>query len=106
MNTKEQTAAELARAHFSVEPGILAIYRVVAGSRERDEDEPIKLLEVNERTPPAGILPVHFGPDPQAGIHHAAVVIEVTPEEYDRLRKGELCLPNDWSLDEELPRAS
>lgn len=106
MPSKDQTAAELAQAHFSVEPDIIAIYRVLAHEREQQPTEPVKLLEVNSRTPRAGIFPVLFGPDPVAGIHYASVVIEVTPEEYASLRRGELELPDGWVVGEELRRAS
>lgn len=106
MPGKDDTAAELAQSHFSVEPDIVAIYRVVAAEREDQPSEPVKLLEVNKHTPPAGIRPVHFGPDPAVGIHHASVVIEVTPEEYEKVRRGELRLPNGWELEREYRRAS
>jgi hypothetical protein len=106
MPDKDETAAELAQAHFSVEPGIIAIYRVVAREREQQSTEPVKLLEVNTRTPAAGIRPVHFGPDPAAGIRYASVVIEVTPDEYEDLQRGTLMLPEGWELGNELRRAS
>lgn len=106
MPDKDEFAAELAQAHFTVEPDIVAIYRVVAQEREQRPSEPVKLLEVNAKTPPAGIRPVHFGPDPAAGIHHGLVVIEITPEEYARLERGELSLPEGWSVANELRRAS
>src|SRR5512144_2600583 len=88
MVDKDNTADELAQSHFRVEPDIVAIHRVVATQRESSESEPVKLLEVNEHTPSAGICPVHFGPDPAAGIYHASVVIEVTPEEYGQIQRG------------------
>ncbi len=103
---KDNTADELAQSHFSVEPDIVAIYRVVAAQRELQPSEPVKLLEVNRHTPSAGIRPVHFGPDPAAGIYHASVVIEVTPEEYEQLKRGELRLPEGWEIGQEYQRAS
>lgn len=107
MHDKDQVAAELARAHFSVEPDIVAIYRVVANQqREKRPSEPVKLLEVNANTVAAGICPVHFGPDPALGIDYASVVIEITPEEYESLVRGELTLPEGWKVADELRRAS
>ena len=106
MPNKDDTAEELARSHFTVEPDIVAIFRVRAGQRESQPSEPVKLLEVNRHTPSAGIQPVHFGPDPAAGIHHASVIIEVTPEEYEQVRRGELRLPEGWELEREYRRAS
>lgn len=56
------------------------------------------LLEVNEETTSSGVLPIYFGPDPASQIYHPSVIIEVTPEEYDKIARGELPLPNGWEL--------
>jgi hypothetical protein len=105
-SNKDEIAARFARDHFQVEPDIVAIYRVVANEREQRPSEPVKLLEVNANTPAAGIRPIHFGPDHAAGIQHALVVIEITPEEYTQLLRGELRLPEGWTVAQELRRAS
>jgi hypothetical protein len=104
---KDDVARLLAQAHFSVEPGVLRIFRVVSdAARENDPREPIKLLEVNSDTVPAGILPVYFGPHNASGILYPSVVIEVTPEEYEAISHGRLTLPNGWVLGPELPRTA
>ena len=42
--------------------------------------EPIKLLEVNENTVAAGVMPLYFGPAPASGIPYPSVIVEVTGE--------------------------
>ena len=104
---KGAVAQRLAQAHYSVEPGVMRIFRVVGdAAQENDPREPIKLLEVNSDTVPAGILPVYFGPHNASGILYPSVVIEVTPEEYELISRGQLTLPNGWALGPELPRAA
>jgi len=97
---KSETARVLADAHRKVEPGIRRIIRVV-GDREDDPREPVKLLEVNPDTSPSGIFPIVFGPDPPS-IPFPSLVIEVTEQEFQRIRAKSLPLPHGWRLDETL----
>ncbi len=85
---------------------MLQIYRIRGvADVELREDEPIKLLEVNENTVPAGIMPLRFGALPADGIVHSSIIIEVTPSEFERLQNRELVLPNGWKVEELLPRS-
>ena len=59
---------------------------------------------MNENTVPSGIMPLQFGPAPSSGIHYSSVIVEVTPDEYSKLRSGELKLPEGWTLGEEIPK--
>ena len=90
-----EESAALARAHYEVEPGLRAIYRL-------EGPDPsclrIKLLEVNEQTVPTGIMPVGFPPHPASGLHYPSVVIEVTPQEYEAIQRKELDLPAGWEV--------
>jgi hypothetical protein len=101
---KDKVASRLADSHFRIESGIRRIFRVRNSVSEADGAEPIKLLEVNEATIPSGILPVYFGPHEPAGISFPSIVIDVTPDEFERLKIHELVLPGGWELAEELPR--
>jgi hypothetical protein len=94
--TKEEAIAELAEAHFSMDTGLKAIYRLI-GNDEEDPSEPIKLLEVNEDTLPAGIVPVYFGSLPHKRIQYPYVIVEITPVEFQQLVKGEISLPYGWT---------
>jgi hypothetical protein len=88
-------AAALARAHYEVEPGLRAIYRLEGPD---PNDLRIKLLEVNEQTVPTGIVPVGFAPHPASGLHYPSVVIEVAPREYEAIQHKELSLPAGWEV--------
>ncbi len=103
MDNKALNAKRLAQLHFAVEPGMKQIFRLrAASSAEERPDEPIKLLEVNELTVPAGIMPLYFGPSPVSEIFYSTVILEVTPEEFAQIRNHELALPDGWSVGEEL----
>jgi len=91
----QEAAERLARSHYKVDPGIQAVYRLDGPD---PNDRRIKLLEVNEQTIPAGIVPVGFPPHPATGLHFQSVVIEVTPGEYERIRRRDLKLPDGWTI--------
>ncbi len=103
---KGEVANALAQAHYTVEPGIRVIARILEQDN-RDEEapgNPIKLLEANEDTTAEGIIPIFFPPDAASGVSYPSVVIEVTPAEYEEIRQRQLSLPNGWRLGEEIER--
>lgn len=105
MPNKDEEARLLAEAHYRVEVGIRTIFRIIrAADVEARPNEPIKLLEVNEFTTPSGIMPLQFGPAPASGIHFPSVIVEVTPEEFEKIQSHEMPLPNGWSVGDPLPR--
>jgi hypothetical protein len=105
MCTKEREAARLAEMHYEIESGVTEIFRVTGpGDAEAHPGEPVKLLEVNENTVAAGILPLGFGPAPELGLTSSTIIIEVTPDEFRRLREGDLALPHGWRIGEPIPR--
>jgi hypothetical protein len=107
MSNKDDEARKLARTHYEIEAGITQILRINDCSKGDMADrasEPIILLEVNENTVPSGVMPIQFGPNPAAGIHYPSVIIEVTPEEYVKIRSKELDLPPGWRVAEPISR--
>lgn len=107
MPTKDEEALELARKHYQIEPGMTQIFRIT-GSEDAElrPNEPIKLLEVNENTVPYGIMPIQFGPSPASGLHYSSIILEVTPEEFEKIQTNELKLPNGWTVGEPIPRTA
>ena len=107
MDRSKDTAAEyLAQAHYAVEPGIRLIVRLESSpDAESSSKEPIKLLEVNENTTTDGIRPVFFGAHPASGVPYPSVIVEVTPGEYEEIRRRPSLLPNGWRLGREVGRA-
>jgi hypothetical protein len=64
---KGDEAIDLAQRHYEVDVGVKDIIRFTDhASVELSPAEPIKLLEVNESTVEAGIMPIYFGPAPEA----------------------------------------
>lgn len=105
MTTKETETRRLAAIHYRVEPGVTRIHRIIDTNDDKaTADESIKLLEANANTIAAGIVPLRFGPLPSEGIHHASVIIEVTPDEFRRIKCGELRLPNGWEVGRLIPK--
>lgn len=105
MTTKDEEAVWLAQKHYEVESGLNQIFRVTATPEvEISSTEPIKLLEVNENTVPSGIMPIQFGPSPATGLHYSSIILEVTPDEYQKIQTEELRLPDGWQVGELIPR--
>lgn len=93
---KDEVARELVEGHFRVEPDLQQVIRIVADN-EDEPNEPIKLLEVNAATVATGSVERYaFGPS--ASVPFPTVIAEVTPEEFDRISRHELKLPEGWSL--------
>jgi len=102
-----KAAEVLARKHYEIEAGLTQIFRIIDAAEVADSrGAPIKLLEVNSNTPESGIMPLHFGPASASGIPYASVIIEVSPNEFEKLRSNELKLPEGWSIGEEFPKPS
>jgi len=103
--SKDAVAAELAQAHFDVDPGVKQIIRLLAPEeREADEREPIKLLEVNRDTPPVGITPVYFGTHAASGMVYPSIIVEIAPEEYTQTTLQELERRYGWRVGPPLNR--
>jgi hypothetical protein len=100
---KVATALDLARKHYDLEDGLSQIF-VTVNADEAGRSEPIKLLEVNENTVESGIMPLHFGPAPAAGIRYSSIIIEVTPNEFEKIQSHELKLPEGWEIGGQLPK--
>jgi hypothetical protein len=105
VDDKATVAKELAKRHYQVEAGLQTIIRLTGSAEvEVRHAEPIKLLEVNANTVPSGVLPVSFGPAPASGITYPSTIVEVSPEEFDKIKNEELKLPHGWILGEVLPK--
>jgi len=84
---KCESAKSLATYHSNYDPELIQVVRITAPGEET-LDEPIKLLEINASSVPAGIVPVYFGPSNL--IPFASVIVEVTPDEYELIQAKQL----------------
>lgn len=99
--SKDETARELATWHFGVEPELTRVVRILADN-EDEPGEPIKLLEVNAATVATGsVEPFAFAPS--ASVPFPTAIAEVTPEEFERIQRNEIALPQGWSLAKSQP---
>jgi hypothetical protein len=96
---QDESAKTLADKHYQLEAGLTRVIRC-SGSADILEQakEPIKLLEVNENTVPTGVMALGFDAVPDAGIRFPSVIIEVTPEEFEKIQTKELKLPKGWEI--------
>lgn len=99
--SKKEAAQNLIRWHFQVEPHLIEVHRIIADNEDAP-DEPIKLLEVNVATPPSGSVEA-FSFAPSAETPFRTVIAEITPEEFERLKRNEIKLPPGWSLEKSEP---
>lgn len=103
--SKDEEALDLARRHYEIEPGMVDVIRFTnTADVEVSAAEPIKLLEINENTVPAGIMPSYFGPAPELGFSCPSVIVEITPDEYEKVKLNELNLPAGWKFPVAIPR--
>jgi hypothetical protein len=113
---KSLFAKTIAEDHYKVDSSVTEIYRIV-GPAEDDIGDPIKLLEVDADTVPTGIVPLYVGRfdwnwsdnGESFRLDHAddardaelpipIVVVEVSPDELEQVKRGELTLQDGWSL--------
>jgi hypothetical protein len=87
--SKLDTAMSLAKAHFRVEPNLKRVY-LIEPLDDEDPNDPIKLLEVVEGTIERGIDPIAFSADPAHGIEYPLIIVEISPSEYEDMRRGKL----------------
>lgn len=95
MNPRMEAARELALAHAEIDPAVRAIFVVDA-----EDDRVVRLLEINEDTVPAGVVPISFGPS--ADFPFASIVVEVTSDEFEAIRSGSLELAAGWTIGEQV----
>jgi len=89
----EEIVKRMAREHFEIEEGVERVIWFKNGAPEE-----IHLIEVNRNTIPEGmILTFYHGPTPEYPL--PAIVGDITPEEWGKVKKGVISLPEGWSLD-------
>jgi hypothetical protein len=97
---REALAKWYAREHLKSDPGLKAVYDLSEGGPDRE----IRLIEVNDmivERDEAALEPIEFGVDRGLETEHSLHVLDITPAQWDLLRRGgsELRLPRGWSLD-------
>ena len=95
---RDSMARWYAEEHLKTDPGIVPVYYLPTNADERE----IRFIEVNcligDRNDVA-LEPIDFGVDAGMDSAHRLFVLDVTPEQWDRMRAHQLQLPANWSLD-------
>ena len=99
---RDSMARWYAQEHLKTDPGIVAVYFLPANADERE----IRFVEINnligDRTDDV-LEPIDFGIDAGTDHAHKLLVLDVTPNQWDRIQQRELQLPNGWLLDGAIP---
>ncbi len=99
---RDSMARWYAKEHLKTDPGIVSVYYLPKNAGERE----IRFLEINkligDRNDDA-LEPIDFGIDTGTDNAHKLFVLDVTPEQWERIRTRQLHLPGDWSLDGAIP---
>jgi hypothetical protein len=95
---RDSMAAWYAREHLKTDPGIVSVYYLPKNAGERE----IRLVEVNRLIGDRNddvLQPIDFGVDTGTENAHKLFVLDVTPEQWERIRAHKLLLPGNWFLD-------
>lgn len=86
-------AANLIQEHFELDPILEQVIWI-----NPDKTTEIRLLEITPETFPAGVvMSFYFPPDEE--FPYAMKIAEITPEEWQKILRNEIPLPNGWTLD-------
>lgn len=88
----DQVAKELAEAHRKADPDTLAVYWA-----PDPEGREVRLVEISGSIGDTGeVLPYRFAPRAKEGVPYASVLILLSPAEWEKVKSGELELPEGW----------
>lgn len=95
---RDSVAGWYAKEHLKTDPGIVSVYYLPTNAGERE----IRFIEINrligDRNDDA-LEPIDFGIDTGTDTAHKLFVLDVTPNQWDRMKTKKLDLPANWSLD-------
>ena len=95
---RDSMARWYAEEHLKTDPGIVSVHYLPTNASERE----IRFIAVNcligDRNDDA-LEPIDFGIDTGTNTAHKLLVLDVTPDQWNRIRTKELGLPDNWSLD-------
>ncbi len=96
---RNSMASWYAKEHLKTDPGIVSVHHLPKNAGDRE----IRFVEVNnligDRTDDI-LEPIDFGIDTGMDSAHQLFVLDVTPEQWDRIRIQKLDLPVGWSLED------
>lgn len=95
--TREEAVRELVEWHYEIDPNMTEVIRLFS-ENEDDPREPIKFLEVSPDMSPSGeVMTFMFAGT--AEVPYNMRIATITLEEMEQVRRGEILLPQEWSLE-------
>jgi hypothetical protein len=96
---RDTMAKWYAKRHLDTDTGVMEILYLPTNAPPRE----IRFLEVNsEITETADLEPIDFGVDVGGIGHHVLLVLDITPAQWETIKRGKLALPKGWSLDKRM----
>ncbi len=95
---RDSQARWYAKQHLKSDPGVMEVHYLPANADERE----IRFVEVNNLIgvrKDDSLEPIDFGVDMGTETAHRLFVLDVTPDQWERIQKNTLRLPGDWSLE-------
>jgi hypothetical protein len=93
---RDSTAEFYAKRHRQTDPAVREIYYLPTGAPANE----IRFIEVNRAISSAAEPePIDFGVDGGTPNAHKLIVLDVTPDQWKEIRKGQRPLPAGWSLE-------
>lgn len=97
MLTREEAAQELIDWHYTIDPRMTQAIRLLSAN-EDDPREPLKFLEATPNIEASGVVTTFtFGP--ADNFPYSMRIANIAPEEMEQVRRGEIALPEGWSLE-------
>ena len=87
------TAEDLIKEQFELEPSLEQVVWI-----DSDKTAEIRLLEINPETPATGSVLAFYFP-PYEEFLYATHIAEIRPEEWQKILRHEIPLPEGWTLD-------
>ncbi len=93
---RDALARWYAERHLKTDSGVEEIHYLPKNSAPRE----IRFLEVNKLIAESTVLePIDFGVDRGGAEGHLLFVLDVTPGQWEAIKKRQLALPAGWTLD-------
>jgi hypothetical protein len=99
---RDSMAQWYANEHIKTDPGVRSVYYLPTDAPERE----IRFIEINDLIGDQNddaLEPIDFGVDRGMETEHTLLVLDVTPNQWDRIMQSSLRLPSGWSLHGAIP---
>ena len=101
MKSVFDVASDLAKAHRNEDPQTEEVYLAMGAEASTE----VRLVEISGSLSNSGeVLPFRFAPRADLGVPYASVVVLLGREDWERVKRGELSLPDGWGRAQDLKK--